>query len=680
MAANKKSSSKSRKTSTNPTRVYTYGITLLSEEAKEVIFTQLRHANRYRNNLVEIEIARREKYRAIRRTLSPEMEELESAYEKAVAKYDAARLELSKLTRDQRSGSSQELELRQCREEVKRSAEASKKERARVVKEFFEPADKELKKRIEESGAKKLGPRSSQRVETIQAIRDRMCQEHWHQSWKEKLQVDIESNRSSNDARSNSNCYTGTYLAVETAAKKSFEDSVFNPRFSRFTGEGKVGAQVTGNVTLADALSCRLNKIKLEFHPEVHVRGKSRKARRGDNVQAATCRILINGKGKKDEYVYLDVGFIYHRPMPDDAVIKWVYVVARKIGLRTVYELQFTIESKKFERREIGDGRVAINLGWRICDDGSVVVGTTWDGDSSEQITIPAKMIDQRNFAKSLLSNSDILFESIKDIFCEYLKNDNGLDADEYKLNSVAKWRAHGKMARVALAMIEKIDRSIVSSLWKDWKELRFGNGGLEKKDLFASHNNLSSLKEELFDFFTKHGVDDDEQKMALFLEWWRRKDAHLTNWARALEKRIARHRKDRYRKKAAQLSRRYEYVIIEDWDKSKTAKNPEPDKDNRTWQEDKANAMRQFVGVSVFTESLRHAFGKECFKQVRPSGISNHYGCGGDPIGTQKRVRCDKCGVFFDRDVNAARHLWERERCGSDESPGSARGIVAAE
>ena len=169
---------------------------------------------------------------------------------------------------------------------------------------------------------------------------------------------------------------------------------------------------------------------------------------------------------------------------------------------------------------------------------------------------------------------------------------------------------------------------------------------------------------------------------MALYLEWWRRKDAHLTNMARGTDQRLLRYRREIYRVAARRWADVYKTVVIEKWDKRKTAETPEPENDTRTPQEEIANSVRQLCGVSVLVGAVKQAFGTFDMVQVSPVKISTtHYGCGGEGVATlvHRMVRCAKCKRAYDQDVNAARTLWERERSGGAGTPGTSRGVGSA-
>jgi hypothetical protein len=660
--------SRARKTSTKQTRVYTYGVPFLSDKDRETVNDQLFKANRYRNKLIEIERSRRAAFRQLRSSICPELETMEKQLDQLNAEYDEARLKLCKLKRNDRDGSE---ELQRCEElksQLKNFSGSVKKVRKSASEQFFKPADEEFKARkdnalssikAERGDGKKPGPHTI--AAENKKIHQEMMGEDWPEEWVKKIEVEAEANSQKKHARKNCECSVGTYLSVETAAEQSFDHSVTDPRFLRYNGEGKIGSQIKG-VTLEQALSGRKKELKIELLPDVHIRGDKRTTRNGKRPfkKAAVVRLCL-GKKAYGEDRFLDLNFVYHRPMPEDADIKWVYLVVRKVGVRKVYEVQFTIESEQFDNVPVGKGTIAINLGWRVTDDG-IVVATTWDGKKSEEIILNNSMREKDRHFRHLLSVSDDLFNEAIDNLCAWKKkHEIGLDEENYKLSSAHQWRAHSKLARVAFAMCENVKIDI-DELWVKWRKERLDR---KRLDLFAS-------QKELFAWFGNQGIRKQRDKMALYLEWWRRKDEHLINWARTIERKIKLHRREIYRRKAAEWARKYEFVVFEEWDKSKTAQLPSAEKDRRTKQEEIANTIRQFAGVSVLPEMCKNAFGKGRIKKEKPENISRiHFGCGGEAehYGS-KMVRCKKCGRMFDQDLNAAKHLHDRERSSDDKKP----------
>jgi hypothetical protein len=237
-----------------------------------------------------------------------------------------------------------------------------------------------------------------------------------------------------------------------------------------------------------------------------------------------------------------------------------------------------------------------------------------------------------------------------------------------FATNSVASWRNHGNMRKLMRAVLEETGLDTVG-LWQSWKSERLSG---TKQDLFeASSINV---------WLAGQGITDTRNVFGMYLYFWSKKDNHLVTWAKDIEQKVAAHRKEIYRMTAARYSRKYGVVVIEKWDKSRTAEAPAPEFDRRTEQEVNANSIRQFSGVYLLTDALKNRFTKENVLDVPSKNISNvHFGCGGSPMNSVmdgKLVRCNKCNKHYDQDVSAAQHLWSMhvEGSGTSKVAGTSR------
>jgi hypothetical protein len=182
---------------------------------------------------------------------------------------------------------------------------------------------------------------------------------------------------------------------------------------------------------------------------------------------------------------------------------------------------------------------------------------------------------------------------------------------------------------------------------------------------------------EEASAWLDTKGSYDSHAKLAFHLAMWNAKDLHLTDYARGVENHLQLHRREIYRRAAHRLSLQYQTVVVEKWDKSETALMPEVE-DLRvpSHQEVKASANRQFVGVSVFTQALKQAFGAGLYFEEDAKDITTtHFQCGGkaDDVKRSLMTECQRCEQRFDQDLNAARHLWDRYRERSGGAPEAA-------
>lgn len=740
----KKKPSRARKTSAIPTKIYTFGARPCSAEQTKVVFDQLFSAFLYRKQLVSIEQDRRAQFRKLRRTLSPTLNDLESQVDAFNSQIDELRKGLKKKklrTEPEQVQRIEEIKALKKRRGVLYSK--IKTEHAEIRKKYFARADlvrgklktRGLKALAESKGfksAKNLGPNDPARREVVGSIVRNMLEGvSIPSAWKEKVRLDLKAEDACRQARRATTCFPGVYLAVDAAAKKSFDDSKGDPWQKPFDQKGRVGIQLTigKGLTVVKAFSGEDPNLKIELDPGVHLRGnksdefhpshsrpidlhaeerKRRSEKRStiegeqDLRQAAKVRIKLSGHVK--DAVYVDVPIVIHRPLPKDGVIKWAYLYVDRVGYKPTYELQLTIESKGFIPKAPTDslGILSVNFGWRVLGNGDIQVARTWTGTKEgPEIKLPAKMIEDRKHVSRLLSSADEHFDLVIKDLRPWLETEadatvilpllrealpqhvRGIVTSIQDVTKrMPQWKSHARLRRLAKIMKDKfLNPVLVRNLWNTWKSERLTGRVLpwrqhlkhKRASLIAEGQYLKTREPNLHDevqylttWFEHQGVTDQYTLKALYLEWWRRQDEHLINWARNLETRLTRHRREIYRTTASEWSKEYRRVIIEKWDKSKTASTPESEDDLRKPQEENANSIRQFTGISVCTRVLKEVLGKNLIERNPASITTTHFGCGGTVVGTRITetimLPCAKCGNQYDQDLNAVKHLWSND------------------
>jgi hypothetical protein len=528
------------------------------------------------------------------------------------------------------------------------------------------------------------------------------------EAWLAKRRIDLKAEHACRAARAATACNTGTYLAVEEAVNRAKRDARGGDlRQKHWDHTGRIGIQLTGEkgLTVERALSGQDEKLKLEiradvplrknksdeFHPshsrpvDLHAKERAARAKKFEKNpelrpyrKIVTARIKLSGHIK--DAVYLDVRGVLHRPLPEDGLIKWAFLKVDRVGYDMECELQFVMESEAFAiRREglVSNERLAVNFGWRVMPDGNIRVTTTWDGTTWGQVLLDQKLLETERLSQRLIGYSDEHFDAARDqviawlgdqpaaekkallpllraVMPERLRTD--LKTIDHIKTYMTRWRGHERLAKVANVLRDRyLERDATTKLLRRWREHRLDR----KEDLFASF--------EIFSQWAKSkGVRSDDARMALFLETWRAKDRHLVNWARHSQDKLRLHRREIYRRKAAEWGRRYGKIVIEKWDKSRTAKAPKYENDSRSPREENASAVRQFAGIYAFTTALAENFGPDLQQESAANASVEHYGCGGTSLtapgeSLTPALECGKCHRQYDQDVNAARHLWAR-------------------
>lgn len=502
--------SRARKTSTLPTRIYSYGC-LPAIVGGDLLEEQLRLAHRYRNKLVEIE---RERRRQVDEVLCfwPEIARASEAAHLAETAVD----ESYRALRAAKAGAGREADIGAERDAVE-LAKSQQKEAWASLK------------------AAKAGAKGDERRAVLL-------------KWCDELAASAKRN-----ARAACGVYWGTYLQIEAAVEQAIKEAAPGlPRFTRYEGEGKIAVQIQKSKPL-DERTVFGEDTRLRLAPiPVDTYERSRHARRrasrttvsiragsycpdcdgkGRVADVECTRCGGSGDGRGIRWVTLPV--ILHRPLPDGSQIKWAWILRKKKGKFFDYRLQLAVESAEFlayarssDDRDNQHHSIAIDIGWRRRGGDRVRVGYWMDTAGLHgEIEVPEKFI--RGLAKcdDLRSIRDKNFDDVKVALGSARWDDRRSDRT-YKTwpewfvertRNLANWRAQDGLHR----------------LWDDWRERRFSG----------------------------------DEALAEIVKAWAKQDRHLLAWEACQRSRRLGHRRKQYRIFAARVAREYGTIVVEDFD-----------------------------------------------------------------------------------------------------------------
>jgi hypothetical protein len=292
------------------------------------------------------------------------------------------------------------------------------------------------------------------------------------------------------------------------------------------------------------------------------------------------------------------------------------------------------------------------------------------DGVRTE-IRVPAAVIERLNHAHSLKSIGDRCFDSAKPVFAAWARENPELLPDWFErfvklekledgsrpklsreewvpkfLASIPLWKSRPKLAR----LIHEWSREVlggdeyVHQLWDQWRATK-------PPDLWPT---LEGAAEFL-------GTEtSDVRALALWMDWWRRKDDHLYQWERDVERRALGHRREVFRIAARRLADRYGEVILEDFRLTPFCVKP---KTENLVQEgdDEKRAKRVQTAPASLREAVSHAF--HGHSERRPCNYTTVVChaclklCEWD-AGKYLEHTCEHCGAHWDQDVNAGINL----------------------
>ncbi len=550
-----------RKTSDNPTHIYVFGCQL-PHESRELIREHLRRGREYYNDCIEIEQIRRKKYREVRDRIAADvLAPLEKKVEDLGAEVDSARAELKSL----RKATRQHTKHPDLEAKIK-ALKATKKE-AR--------------------GELKATRKSISKIPELVV---------------EAAVIDAEAQDSSKAAYHKSTTNWGTKLLVGKdveAARRSSTD----PETKRLIPIGRVGVQIQkrqGVLLTTEALFQGEDQF-IQLDPLPPNQWDTRSGRRHAYTKG---RVRLGSDASKRP-IWIDFDVLIHRPLPK-GLVKWAWIQVTRVGSKFKYALQLAVESSIFKMGATGKGTAALDVGWKIISEGphagGIQVGLVLDSFGAQRsLVLPVEVAQGLRFADSLRGISDKLFDETRDALRDWMHK-NPADVPDWmqqRTETIHAWRGHWRLARVAYDWAHGvIDSSRLESIWKDWKRARLAH----RAEVSSTESDLFASFAEIRAWLSTYGLTEPE-KVAVYLEWWRRKDHHLYQWECQQRRRAQERRQDCYGNWAAELSHTYATILLEKNDFRKASRNAAPEEPASG---DFAHRLKNQASPSKFCAALK--------------------------------------------------------------------------
>lgn len=541
-----------------PTMVYRYGARC-PVEGLELVRQQMRAAHQYRNALCRQELDRREAVADTLRRLAPAVVDAEAAFRAADEAVARA---------------------------VTEARQANSRERSKAP---GRTAD--------------LAPLRAARRAAYAALKTAKAAAYADAAVQEALAaVDADDLERRKSLRAASGLYWGTYCTVEQGCGKFRQGPL--PRFLRWTGDGKVAVQLQGGLSAAELLGCRDSRLRLEMLPQTARKPYGR----------VWLRVGSAGKGGR-EPVWAVVPVVCHRPIPDDAVVKWAYLVRRRVATHDEWSVQFVLAREGgWPKTRATSGAVGVDVGWRALDVGLRVAYWVGDDGREGQLVLPWEDVARWERVESLASTRSDNFNAARDALASWLTT--AADVPEWLTETTAtlgQWRSAARLAALAIR----------------WRGERFAA---------------------------------DEDALAV-LEAWRVQDKHLYDWQEANRLKAQNWRRDVYRRFAAILGREYRTVAVEDADWRDLAKLPDVDSDETAVA--RVRYLQRVAAVGILREELASRAARAVMVETADT-TRRCQACGHvEDVAAARSVlvRCSACGVTIDQDRRAALNLLASSR-----------------
>ena len=594
-----------------PTIIFAYGAKE-PMQGLEIVIQQMKAAHDCRNAMVAIEQERRKMVDAALQKLSPELAEIEMRIvhleEKVI---EDARDEIRKASQKARTN----VRPPEFVEIIQKAAAEIK---------TLRPKRKELRDKLfgkwnKESKNYEIPPDPRWQVADLEI-------EAWVRSQLQPLY-------------NNRKFHWSTYNHLMTTVKRSGAE----PNFHKFDGSGHLVMQIQNGMSAAEAFSGEDRRLVIESHPKgVWVDG----TRRPRKLGTAIAHFRVDSTEKTEDQkggqpVWAVVPFVMHRPIPEDAAIKFVHLIRRRIGTHSKWEIQFMLSRAsgwaKPDRAQ--DGAVGIDIGWRLMEDGSLRVAY-WKGsdDAEGELRLPPHWLPELSKTEDIRSIRDEkLFDPIRPWFAEELK----------KLEA-----AHPG---------EKEEWSKKAEELKDPEELSAFIKTNPVAWLLCATENLIQWKSQgrlagVVIRWRENRFPGDEGLFNVLEEAWRKRDKHLYEYERNLADQLQNFRANLYRNFAAQMRRKYRLAVIEDIDLRKFHRLPNPE------ETPDEKAVREHIrdGCIHFLRQCLKESMTETKKVPAMDTTTIHSTCGSKQYWDRMQLMhtCTECGETYDQDRNAAINL----------------------
>lgn len=445
----------------------------------------------------------------------------------------------------------------------------------------------------------------------------------------------------------------GTRAVIDTAFKAGLKKQVW-PSFSQNGDTCRIGKQLMKKPGTA-LLFQGTDGVRIKLGSPVGRRRPARGKAFPQTISKARgfqAELTMNLSGLE-----VVVPFIYHRPLPEDAEIKYVHLKCFRVGLVWRYEVQFTLSSLALANvspPKFPDAAVMVQPSWTRLPDGGIRAATL-TVDQSAKISPSAlsdlgfirnadteppnwtKHVDLTPWAvrgaerkNLILSASDKYFDYARKCLSQEAKLSPELSKlchlSHRSYSTIGKWRAHGKLAGlVRRALPQVLSEEDVRALWAKWLKacnVVAGSRG-PKLDLFADPQGEAGVPapistNRLEAWIREQGLASRACEVLFFLEVWRRKDAHLINYARGIERRLVLSRRERYRIETKTLAATFGHVNLRNADLKKASRKASKETAKQPKLAETANQnLRALAATSYLTAALKERFGSERFTAV---------------------------------------------------------------
>ena len=321
----------------------------------------------------------------------------------------------------------------------------------------------------------------------------------------------------------------------------------------------------------------------------------------------------------------IQVPFYMHRDLPTNVVVKWCYLVTRRVGLKIERKIQFIISRAEGFKKPCGNKKCAVDINWTREEDGLLVAQVGWKDDDEQKslkLLLPQNMISNLKKTRELDSLVKTNFSDAKFALVQWIEN------NDWNLNKLNL---------------------------PDWLQ--------EKSEHLIKWESPNRLY-ELTKMWSSNRFEGDEE-IFLVLHKWVERFRHLYDWSVNQKKKFCLRRDHLYRNFVSDLRKIFEKCYVEDINLAEMKKVPEPTQNLKS----ATRKNRDIASPGRFLELLKESISFEILDPRNTSKMCN--ACDRiTNLSNEREYVCEYCGEKWDRHQNAAMNLLARgERLNSKNS-----------
>lgn len=593
MKTTKKKPPRKRAKHSLPTRVFNYGARPPDDAAREIIFDQLvkmrdykrSRALKVRDTRAAIDALRRGNFQGYDEALKAQ----ESCESRISEIYESIRKDRSRV-RKRVSAPELELEAEELKAQLSdRLWPAVKRERGEILK-LHKPALEELSRRVRERAEAQDGSGNNHLKERLRAeALAEMLDEDWPETWKLEERLDSDELRHEKLSGAESGLFSGVKDWARADVRQAKSDTFGNGRKVSWPRElgGRVGLPIDGTVG-TDGCSVVARGFSLTNAAPYSDDWRGRRR------MVARFEFPIG----REKHV-VELRCMVHRPMPTGAKIARAWIQVGRSGSRFVYNVQLAVQCESLMRaRAKRRESVSVKFVWSALPDGSLRVATLTGSDGLKgEVVLPYAAAQAFSYAERLQSFQKRHFNAAQRLCRKWLELTG---EDDQELRDAASKRVRSPKRLCDYARRRARDIGDFEDYWRAWKAFcddyaldYFPDGAMAVAAIREAFPEEGSMK-----------------RLALYLEFWRRKNEHLRKWEANQRRRAQRRRRDIYRNEAAKLAGRYDVWVSETKDGAvKRASRKKRTEEKSDGNEARITKQRRIAAKSELESALKSAF-----------------------------------------------------------------------